>query len=177
VRAKQESGTKLPRKVIAFEVLGFAFEVLGLAFSRVAPTRFGESGTKLPRKAIAFEVLGLAFEVLGLAFSWVASTRSGEHACNAKAANRSGHQEHRRWERFAWKMLATTGTQYLSMCVPSKTYDLNPSVKLNLVEFTTPIEPCAQSQRQAVLVVHTTPILLYWYSNTTGVSLVLMPQL
>jgi hypothetical protein len=32
VRAKQESGTKLPRKVIAFEVLGLAFEVLGLAF-------------------------------------------------------------------------------------------------------------------------------------------------
>jgi hypothetical protein len=55
-------------------------------------------------------------------------------------------------------MLATTGTQYLSLCAPSKTYDLNPSVKLNLVEFTTPIEPCAQAQRQAVLVVHTTPI-------------------
>jgi hypothetical protein len=55
-------------------------------------------------------------------FSWVASTRSGEHACNAKAANRSGHQEHRRWERLAGKwMLATTGTQYLSMCAPSKT--------------------------------------------------------
>jgi hypothetical protein len=32
VRAKQESGTKLPRKVIAFEMLGLAFEVLGLAF-------------------------------------------------------------------------------------------------------------------------------------------------
>jgi hypothetical protein len=128
--------------------------------SLCAPSK--TSGTKLPRKAIAFEVLGLAFEVLGLVSSWVASTRSGEHACNAKAANRSGHQELRRWERLAGKwMLATTGTQYLPLCVPIKTYDLNPSVKLNLVEFTTPIEPCAQAQRQAVLVVHMTPIFYF----------------
>jgi hypothetical protein len=44
------------------------------------------------------------------------------------------------------------------LCVPKKMYDLNPSGMLNLGEFTTPIELCAQAQRQAVLVVHTTPI-------------------